>query len=167
MLSAPAGQNMIHPRTGDDFRGLLRYKFGFLLKRQVDRKRLLFPRKVLSTASGCARSVFGVPLRGAEQRRRSGGSRLALSEPRSGEFSQPPGLPSSARDRAQPGADLGVAFFLATFSWPNKKKYARASGAEPSASENQTPVRPGRKTARQKPRQPAGQQRKTALHKIQ
>jgi len=130
MLSAPAGQNMIHPRTGDDFRGLLRYKFGFLLKRQVDRKRLLFPRKVLSTASGCARSVFGVPLRGAEQRRRSGGSRLALSEPRSGEFSQPPGLPSSARDRAQPGADLGVAFFLATFSWPNKKKYARASGAE-------------------------------------
>ncbi len=76
---------------------------------------------------------FSFPLRGAEQRRGDGGFRLALSEPRSGEFSQPPGAPSSARHRAQRGADPGVAFFLATFSWRSKKKYARASGAEPNA----------------------------------
>jgi len=150
MLSAPAGQNMIHPRTGDDFRGLLRHKFGFLLKRLVDCKRLVFPRKVLSTASGCARSVFGVPLRGAEQRRRSGGSRLALSEPRSGEFSQPPGPASSARDRAQPGADLGVAFFLATFSWPPRKS---------------TPARQARKTAPKKPNSPTTNPQKTTALK--
>ena len=66
--------------------------------------------------------VFGVPLRGAEQRRWAGGSRLALSEPRSGKFSQPPGAPSSARDPAQRGADLGVAFSLATFFWRSKRK---------------------------------------------
>ncbi len=150
MLSAPAGQNMIHPRIGDDFRGLLRHKFGFLLKRQVDCKRLVFPRKVLSTASGCARSVFGVPLRGAEQRRRSGGSRLALSEARRAEFSQPPGPSSSARDRAQPGADLGVAFFLATFSWPPRKS---------------TPARQARKTAPKKPNSPTCNPQKTTAPK--
>ncbi len=43
---------------------------------------------------------FPGPLRGAEQRRLAGGSRLALSEPRSGEFSQTPGRPSSGRDWA-------------------------------------------------------------------
>ena len=64
----------------------------------------------------------------AEQRRLAGSSRLALSEPRSGEFSQPPGLPSSAGNPAQRGVDSAVAFFLATFSWRSKKKYARPQG---------------------------------------
>jgi len=79
-----------------------------------------------------AKTAIGLPgpLEGAEQRRGVGGLRLALSEARRAEFSQPPDCPSSAGDPAQRGADLGVAFFLATFSWPSKKKYARASGAE-------------------------------------
>ena len=64
----------------------------------------------------------------AEQRRLAGGFRLALSEPRSGEFSQPPGLPSSAGNPAQRGVDSAVAFFLATFSWRSKKMYARPQG---------------------------------------
>lgn len=82
-----------------------------------------------------AKTAIGLPgpLEGAEQRRVVGGLRLALSEARRAEFSQPPDYPSSAGHPAQRGADPGVAFFLATFSWPNKKKYARASGAEHSA----------------------------------
>jgi len=79
--------------------------------------------------------AFRVPLGGAEQRRLAGGFRLA-SVRAAGEFSKPPGQPSSARDRAQPGADPGVAFFLATFSWRSKKKYARAASAEPNGSAN-------------------------------
>lgn len=78
----------------------------------------------------------------AEQRRRAGGFRLA-SVRAAGEFSQPrpercdasrgctlgvPGLPSSAGNPAQRGVDSAVAFFLATFSWRSKKKYARRLG---------------------------------------
>jgi hypothetical protein len=36
-----------------------------------------------------------------------------------------------------------VAFFLATFSWPHKKKYARASGAEHGAKNTEaTRIKP-------------------------
>ncbi len=78
------------------------------------------------------------PLRGAEQRRRAGGSWLALSEPQASSC-ETPGSTSSARDRAQPDADPGVAFSLATFFWRSKRKYARASGAETNASEERSP----------------------------
>ncbi len=61
----------------------------------------------------------------------------ALSEPRSGELRSPRQDRVAQGTRAA-GADLGVAFFLATFSWPNKKKYARASGAENSGSVSKT-----------------------------
>ena len=63
----------------------------------------------------------------AEQRRLAGGSRLA-SVRAAGEFSQPPGLPSSTGDRAKPGVDSAVAFSLATFFWRSKRKYARRQG---------------------------------------
>ncbi len=55
------------------------------------------------------------PLGGAEQRRIVGGLRLALSEPRSGEFSQPPNNPSSTGHPAKPGADPGSPSSLLTF----------------------------------------------------
>ena len=41
---------------------------------------------------------------------------------------------SSAEHPAQAGRRGGRAFSLATFFWQDKRKYARASGAEPSAS---------------------------------
>ena len=66
----------------------------------------------------------------AEQRRLAGGSRLA-SVRAAGEFSQPPGQSSSAGNPAQRGVDSAVAFFLATFSWRSKKKYARRQGGTP------------------------------------
>ena len=48
--------------------------------------------------TGCqsSRDAFRAPLRGAEQRRWAGGSRLALFEPQASS-GKPPGLPSSAR----------------------------------------------------------------------
>ena len=83
-----------------------------------------------------APTVFPGPLGGAEQRRAVGGRRLALSEPRSGEFSQPPNDPSSAGN-PRSGHRLRVAFSLLTFFWRSKRKYARASGAENSAQSTQ------------------------------
>ena len=78
----------------------------------------------------------GLPgsLRGAEQRRVVGGLRLALSEPQASLASRP--TSRVAQGTRVAGTDPGVAFFLATFSWPHKKKYARASSAEPCVSEN-------------------------------
>ncbi len=101
------------------------------------RKCLVFNGRPLKTAQNHSHwfggDAFRVPLRGAEQRRLAGGFRLA-SVRAAGEFSKPPGQPSSARDRATPGADPGVAFSLATFFWRSKRKYARAASAEPSGS---------------------------------
>ena len=70
------------------------------------------------------------PLGGAEQRRGVGGLRLALSEPKASLASRPTSRVAQGTGAA--GTDPGVAFFLATFSWPHKKKYARAAGAEPT-----------------------------------
>jgi hypothetical protein len=61
------------------------------------------------------------PLRGAEQRRLAGGFRFAMFEPQASS-GKPPGLPSSARNRATPGTDPGVAFTLLTFFWRSKRK---------------------------------------------
>ena len=48
------------------------------------------PRKTAKNRSRCLSSdAFGVPLRGAEQRRRAGGLRLALSEPQASLASRP------------------------------------------------------------------------------
>ena len=80
------------------------------------------------------RNAFPLPLEDAGQRRRAGGFQLAMFEPRSGEFSQPPGSRSSARYPAQRGVDHGVAFSLATFFWRSKRKYARAAARKPAHS---------------------------------
>jgi len=105
------------------------------------RKCLVFNGRPLKTAQNHSHrfggDAFGVPLRGAEQRRLAGGFRLA-SVRAAGEFSKPPGQPSSARDRATPGADPGVAFSLATFFWRSKRKYARAASAEPNSQTKTT-----------------------------
>ena len=77
------------------------------------------------------------PLRGAEQRRGVGGLRLALSEPQASLASRPTSRVAQGTGIA--GTDPGVAFFLATFSWPHKKKYARAASAETCASESAPP----------------------------
>ena len=79
--------------------------------------------------------VFPGPLRGAEQRRNAGSSRLALSEPQASLASRPAfrvaqGIPAE-------DSDPGVAFSLATFFWPHKRKYARQQGGTPSQSKLQ------------------------------
>ena len=70
------------------------------------------------------------PLKGAEQRRGVGGLRLALSEPQASLASRP--AHRVAQGTGAAGTDPGVAFFLATFSWRSKKKYARPQGGTPS-----------------------------------
>ena len=70
------------------------------------------------------------PLRGAEQRRNAGGNRRALFEGRSPELRSRPALRVAQGTRAA-GTDPGVAFSLATFFWPHKRKYARQQGGNP------------------------------------
>ena len=70
------------------------------------------------------------PLRSAEQRRNVGGSRLALSEPKASLASRPAFRVAQGTGAA--GTDPGVAFSLATFFWPHKRKYARQQGGTPS-----------------------------------
>jgi hypothetical protein len=74
---------------------------------------------------------FPGPLRGAEQRRgwRIKGEHCLRAQP---ELRSPRHLRVAQGTRVA-GTDPGVAFSLATFFWPPKRKYARASGAEPSA----------------------------------
>jgi len=76
------------------------------------------------------------PLRGAEQRRNAGSSRRGLSEGRSPEFRSRPAF-RVAQGTGAAGTDLGVAFSLATFFWPHKRKYARQQGGNPSPSKPQ------------------------------
>jgi hypothetical protein len=72
--------------------------------------------------------AFRAPLRGAEQRRRAGGSRLAVFEPQASLASRP--ACRVAQGTGVAGADLGVAFSLATFFWRSKRKYARPQGGK-------------------------------------
>jgi len=122
---------------------------------QEKSKSMLFSGRPLKTTQNHLHrfggDAFRVPLRGAEQRRLAGGFRLA-SVRAAGEFSKPPGQPSSARDRATPGADPGVAFSLATFFWRSKRKYARAASAEPNRQTSSAP--PVAETKTKKPREP-------------
>ncbi len=85
------------------------------------------------------RAVFQAPMCSAEQHSRAGGLRLALSEPRSGEFGQPPGTASSAGESAQPTAQPGVPFSLATFFWVGKRKYARAAARKTAPAKGNAP----------------------------
>jgi hypothetical protein len=78
---------------------------------------------------------FGSPSCSAEQRSEAGGCRRALFEGRRPELRSRPALRVAQGSRRSRPRNAGVAFFLATFSWRRKKKYARASGAEPSVSE--------------------------------
>ncbi len=78
-----------------------------------------------------SRVVSPGPLRGAEQRRKAGGFRRGLFEGRSPEFRSRPAF-RVAQGTGAAGTDPGVAFSLATFFWPHKRKYARQQGGNPS-----------------------------------
>ena len=98
-----------------------------------------------STATGhfpacrLSRDAFRAPLRGAEQRRRAGGSRLALSEPQASS-GKPPGLPSSARNPA--GAPTQGSPFLWLLSFGEAKESTPARKAEPQAKHEAKTTKP-------------------------
>ena len=77
--------------------------------------------------------VFRSALCVVEQRKTRREKGRGLSEGRSPEFRSPPVAAEQRRAPGEAGRRCGRDFFLATFSWQDKKKYARASGAEPSA----------------------------------
>ena len=79
--------------------------------------------------------AFPGPLRGAEQRRSAGGSRLALSEPQASLASRPAFRVAQGTGAA--GTDPGVAFSLATFFWRQQKKVRPPARRNPKP--NQTP----------------------------
>ena len=76
------------------------------------------------------RIVSPGPLRGAEQRRgwRKRGEDCLRAQP---EF-RSPRQSRVAQGTGAAGTDPGVAFSLATFFWPHKRKYARQQGGTPS-----------------------------------
>jgi hypothetical protein len=78
---------------------------------------------------------FSGPLRGAEQRRRAGGSRLALSEPQASS-GKPPGPTSSARNPA--GAPTQGSPFLCLLS------FGEAKESETPARRNPKPIEAAR-----------------------
>ena len=91
--------------------------------------RLAFSRMLVQSASG-----FDSPSCSAEQRRKAGGSRRALFEGRSLELRSRPAFRVAQGSRRSRPRNAGVAFSLATFFWRSKRKYVRASGAEPGIS---------------------------------
>ena len=86
--------------------------------------------------------AFPGPLRGAEQRRNAGSSRLAVFEPQASLASRPAFRVAQGTRAA--GADPGVAFSLATFFWRSKRKYARQQGGTPSPSKGKNISTPPR-----------------------
>ena len=68
------------------------------------------------------------------------GRRRGLSEGRSPEFRSRPAVRVAQGTPPKAGRRPGVAFSLASFFWRPKRKNARASGAEPRASEFITPL---------------------------
>jgi len=97
--------------------------FHFLAFFPVDRRSQFFGRCLVP------RRLSG-PLRGAEQRRRGGGSRLALFEPQASS-GKPPGLPSSARNPE--GAPTQGWLFLWLLSFGHTKESTPARKAAPQA----------------------------------
>ncbi len=89
-------------------------------------------------ASSSARCAFSFPSCSAEQRSGAGGSRRGLSEGQSPEFRSRPASRVAQGSRHSRPRNAGVAFSLATFFWRPKRKYARASGAEPGVSKTTT-----------------------------
>ncbi len=85
----------------------------------------------IDTDGGGYRCGFHLALCVVEQRKAQREKGRGLSEDRRSEFRSPPLRLSSAEHPARAGRRGGRAFFLATSSWQDKKKYARASGAEP------------------------------------
>ena len=83
------------------------------------------------------RNAFPLPLEDAEQRRRAGGFRLAMFEPRSGEFSQPPGSTSSARYPAAGRRPRGRLFFGYFLLAKQKKVRPRRSAENSPQRRNQ------------------------------
>ena len=75
-----------------------------------------------------ARIVLPGPLRGAEQRRSAGGFRFAMFEPQASS-GKPPGVSSSARNRATPGTDPGSPFLcLLSFGEAKESETPRKGG---------------------------------------
>ena len=70
----------------------------------------------------------GSPSWSAEQRSEAGGSRRALFEGRRPELRSRPALRVAQGSRRSRPRNAGATFFLATFSWRRKKKYARRQG---------------------------------------
>ena len=97
----------------------------FLVFFPVDRRNVFFGAPRLNM------DALWVPLRGAEQRRRTGGRRLALSEPQASS-GKPPGAPSSARNPE--GAPTLGSPFLWLLSFGEAKESTPASKAEPPAN---------------------------------
>ncbi len=82
--------------------------------------------------------AFPGPLGGAEQRRgwRKRGEDCLRAKP---EF-RSPRQNRVAQGTGNAGTDPGVAFSLATFFWPLKRKYARPQGGNPSQLAARTPI---------------------------
>ena len=99
-------------------------RLGFLAFFPVDRRNVFFGAHQLNM------DALRVPLRGAEQRRRTGGRRLDLSEPQASS-GKPPGAPSSARNPE--GAPTLGSPFLWLLSFGEAKERTPASKAEPQA----------------------------------
>ena len=93
------------------------------------------------------RLVSPCPLRGAEQRRleRKQGEGCLRAQP---EFRSPRSN-RVAQGTGAAGTDPGVAFSLATFFWPHKRKYARQQSGNPSQL---APRWPQKGKAQEKPR---------------
>ncbi len=106
-----------------------RGEFDFCLFFAVDRNRSFF-RELLEPRR------LWAPLRGAEQRRRAGGSRLALSEPQASS-GKPPGPPSSARNPE--GAPTQGSPFLCLLS------FGEAKESETPARRNPKPIQPAQR----------------------
>ena len=101
----------------------------FLAFFPVDRGNVFFGAHRLSV------DALRVPLRGAEQRRRTGGRRLALFEPQASS-GKPPGAPSSARNPE--GAPTLGSPFLWLLSFGEAKERTPASKAEPQAQSRES-----------------------------
>ena len=96
------------------------------------------PRKTAKNrSSSFSPDAFPGPLRGAEQRRRAGGSRLALSEPQASLASRPACRVAQGTGRSQ--APTQGRLFFAYFLLAKQKKVRRASSAKPNASPKNPP----------------------------
>ncbi len=86
-------------------------------------------RKIKETDHSLSMDAFPGPLGGAEQRRceRKRGEDCLRAQP---EFRSPRSR-RVAQGTGAAGTDPGVAFSLATFFWPRKRKYARQQGGNP------------------------------------